>query len=107
MLSWTNLKNKIYRNTGNITTRIYSDEYWKAPTKLIVNIRKICLENKYIFDVMATNYDKDENGNPCRKTWLIKITDPNGKERFGRIVASGAGNRTDLLSRYDVILMIS
>ena len=107
MLSWTNLKNKIYRYSGSITTGIYSDEYWKAPKDLIANTRKICEENEYTFEILGTHYEENEEGNPIRKTWLIAITDPKSKERFGRIVAAGAENCANPLSRYDVVLMIT
>ena len=105
MLSWANLKNKIYRYSGNITKGIYSDVHWYAPNDLIENTRKICEKNGYIFEMLGTHCEENEDGNPIRKTWLITIMDSKGKERFGRIVA--VRNNKPPLNQYNVILMIT
>ena len=105
MTTWKTMKSRIYRATGNLTSGIYDDEYWKIPHALLKIIENVCEANGYALDMRNARYE-EENGVPVRKIWNLCIIAPNGKERFSRMVAHGAGTVKDPLSRYDVTLGI-
>jgi len=107
MEKWQKVKTKIYSNIGNITSGIYSDDYWKAPHTLIKIIGNVCEAYDYELDIVSSRYEKNSEDNPIRKIWIMKITDPNGKERLFRMVAHGAGSVNDPLDRYDVTVGIT
>ncbi len=105
-VQWRTLKSRIYRNIGGLTTGIWHDDYWNAPHRILEILREVCEKAEYEFDLGKSWYDKDDDNNPCRKTWRFQITNPKGKVRYGYMVASGCGSVKDPLERYDVIVSI-
>ena len=84
----------------------FEDDFWSP----VQNIFKDMSEDEIDYSVENTKYNKNEEGRPSSKKWMLTISFINdkGKEQklTGHIIASGAGSVEDPLDRYDIVAYV-
>jgi len=98
-----NIVNKILRE---VSQGSFSDEYWLGPKKVFNAMN----EAKLDWDIMGSQYNKDEKGVPTSKEWKLEIRFKNNNNRdtilYGTLTAHGAGSVNDPLDRYDMTILV-
>ena len=98
----TNIINSYICGTAN---GIFNDEFWAGQDIVAAALDACCEENGFEWHIECSKYDHNENGTPCRKTWMFSVTDGQRKS-YGVIVAAGCGTVNNPLSRYDIVAYI-
>jgi len=102
---FSTFKRDFYNEYGktNIGKHLYDDDFWKGPKELMDLLDKVAQKHGWVWNIEGTKYEQDENMNPVRKIWKIKLT--NGKtDRYGFLTAHGAGTVSEPLKKYDITL---
>ncbi len=108
--NWAGIKRDLYNHIHPWTINSWDDDYWFAVNQIFDQLTKMEASaddegNHFYWEIESTRYDKDENDNPCRKRWFLRLI-LNGKEKFGTVTAAGCGTVQEPLSRYDVTFVM-
>lgn len=104
------IKNRIYRETREMTSHIYRDDNWGAVSSLLKKIREALArigENLTLsVSVIDGGYRTSKDGMSHRKEYTLSIEQDGISIFGGTLTAHAAGSVADPFDRYDMSVVL-
>lgn len=100
------VNNKIYKETQKLTSKLYSDDYWKG----VDDIRKALSSVQEIIDVSVFpidgGYKTSKDGTSQWKEYKVELETQEGIKLEGTLSCHAAGSVADPFDKYDMSLVM-
>ena len=105
------LKGQIYKQIEHLTKGMFSDDNWAPVHQIFDTFKQMGLNWQLTDSQYHHDPSQPERRLPSSKRWTFEInfTNQNNKpdKLYGQIIASGAGPISDIMSRYDLAVILS